>query len=127
MNQAMTTDELIELTSEQLLFRMDEIRHAAVTASVKWAELNKEFKDYKELLPSYLAMIQSAHLSEGNSASEAKAKALASQAYQNRIKAMNEAELDAEKARAEYRGLMASLEALKSIAYVRNAEIKLSR
>ncbi|MDX1902130.1 MAG: hypothetical protein SFW66_09060 [Gammaproteobacteria bacterium] len=122
-----TAEELAGLTGDQLLFRMDELRHAAADAGYRWAEADKKYKDLKEMMPSLLATIQLSFKTEKMNLAEAKTRALASTTYQERLKEMNLAEYEAELIRVEYRGFMESLKSIQAIAFVKNSELKLAR
>lgn len=104
---------------------LDELRREAALAGCDWAELNKQYKDLKELLPSIRAMLESKY--GQNRPTTAKTMALADLTYQEKVKEMNEAEYQMRMKEVEYRGLMKSIEALTSISYVRNNELKLAR
>jgi hypothetical protein len=118
-------EDLVNLTSFDLMKLLDELRHQVTLAGCSYAELNKEYKDIKELLPSTLATIQLKYSS--HKAAEAKVLALADAQYQGKIRRMNEAEYQMRLKEVEYRSLLKSIEALTSIGYVRNGELKLAR
>lgn len=123
----MKTEDLVNLTSSDLLSVVQEARDSAITLGAKWAEANKRFKDLKELMPSYLAEIHMQLRSVYETVSEARTAALANQAYQKKVKEMNEAEHETRLLEVEYKAHIKTLEALSSISYVRNNELKLAR
>jgi hypothetical protein len=122
-----TAEELSNLDSSQLLFKLDEAREAAREAGYAWAEAEKKFKDSKELLPSILAEITSAHMTGAMKMNEAKLRAIASPEYKAKVKEMNVLEYEARLVKVQYQGWMKSLEVLAAIGFLRNNEIQLSR
>lgn len=125
--QQLNVEQFIEMSSETLLIKLDELRQLAADKGARWAELNKEYKDIKEMLPSFLATIQLEYLNQGFKLTEARVKALADQSYKEKVMMQNEAEKNSEEIKAEYRSLVLSLECLKSIAWVKNNELKALR
>lgn len=122
-----TSQELTSLPSYELLHKLEELRHAAAEIGYQWAEADKSYKDAKELLPCVLAEYTRHYSTVGVKSTEARVKALADKMYQEKVKEMNQLEYAARLKEVEYKGLMKSIEALTSIAYVRNNELKLAR
>lgn len=125
--QPQTAEELSELTSSQLLHKLDEVRHGVFQAGYDHAAAEKKFNDLKALMPSFLAEYQAHYSKPGVGPTEARAKALADKGYQEKVKEMNIAEYEARLLEVEYKGWMESIKALTAIGYVRNSELKLAR
>lgn len=123
-----TVEELTNLTSTQLLIKLDELRPVVVKLGHQVAEADKRYHDLKELMPSILAEFQQLY-SEDKSLKPymVKIKALADKDYQGKIKEMNELEYRAKMISLEYRGYIESIKALTAIGYVRNSELKIER
>jgi len=126
--EQLTAEELLNLTSSQLLHKMEELRHLAVKFGGEWVEKQHLYRGFKEMMPSFLAVIQSEIMNKQHiKKDEAKVIALADNGYREKITLMNNAEKEMELADIKYRGVMKSIECLTSISYVRNSEMKLSR
>lgn len=120
-----STQDLIDMSSSQLMQLMDELRHNCSLAGCEWAEATKAYKDIKDLLPSILAQIQACFVTQGNSLSEARMLALSHNKYMEKIKEANELEFLAKEKEVTYKSFLKSIEALAAISYVRNNELKL--
>lgn len=125
--QIQSSEELVGMTSSELLGLLDEARDAARIAGLKWAEAEKEFKDAKELLPSIFAEYARLYSVAGAKAHDIRWKVAADKGYQAKVKEMNQLEYAARLCEVEYKGWMRTMECLKSISYVRNNELKLAR
>ena len=125
--ETLTTEEFCNLTSEQLLFKMDELRHLASELGCQWAEANHAYRAIEKQLPSILAEIQLIYIESGNKTQEAKVKALADTRYRQKMQEFVNLERTAELIKVEYRALVESLKTLQSIGYVKNSELRLSR
>ena len=128
MTQFLTAEQLTSLDSSELLLKLDELRHAALTVGHEMADAEKRYKDTKELLPVFLAEIQSLYMETYTApANIAKVKALAHSEYKMWLEKANELGHAYRLKEVEYRAVIKSLEALTGIAYVRNTEMKLAR
>lgn len=125
MSQPQTAEELTNLTSSELLERLDEIRDAAIRAGNAWAEAEKTYNDLKEMMPSFLAEYQMNYSSSSPTVTAARVRALADKEYRAKITAMNKAEYEARLKEVEYKSWNESLKVLTSISYLRNSELKL--
>lgn len=122
-----TSEELVQLSSSELLMKLDELREAANKAGYEWVEAKKKYEDYEEIMPSLLATYQVSFMDGKMTMAEAKARALADQGYKDKVKEMTQAQYEYGLKEVEYKGLMKSLDALTSISYVRNSELKTFR
>lgn len=122
------SDDLIDMTSHQLLSIIQEARGMSSEMGTKWVEFNKHYKDKKETLSHKLkAMTIKIMDFEGIKLNEAKIRAEGSEEYRKLIEEMNLAEYDANIAEIEYKSWIKSLDAIGSVCYVRNNELKLVR
>lgn len=127
MTQPLTTQALADLTSSQLLEKLDELKGQAFSLGHEMAEAEMLFKTKKELLPSMLAEFKAHQYDQGLKGQEALTYALKAPAY---IDMVLEAQQYGHKFRlkeVEYRAVIKSLEALTAISFVRNNELKLAR
>ena len=123
----LTTQQLTNLNSSELLHKLDELKNAAFALGHEMAEAEKAFKDVKEMMPSYLAEQQIYCQGEDMTLSEAKVYALSHPIYTEKILEMNELGKTYRLKEVEFRGIMKSLDCLQAIAFVRNNELKLAR
>lgn len=119
--------ELTSLDSRELYSEIERIRALATRKGTEWAEKHKRYKDLKELMPSFLAEITLQEAEKSGHSSQNKVRALASEEYQEKVREQNEAERRARLLEVEYKGLLKSLDALTSVGYVRNSELRLGR
>lgn len=119
--------ELTSLDSRELYSEIERVRDLASKKGAEWAEKYKRYKDLKELMPSFLAEITLQKAEESGQSSQNKVRALASEEYQEKVREQNEAERRARLLEVEYKGLLKSLDAMTSVGYVRNSELKLAR
>lgn len=127
--EQMTPQEMAELTSSELLQVMFTLRKDATKMGCKWAEIKAEHAKLKKLLPHCLSVLTRGYLNDNPdwSVSYAKTFSTADVAYRKAVEVMVEAEKEARLLEVEYKATMKSLDALTSIGYVRNSELKLAR
>jgi hypothetical protein len=120
-------EEMVNLTAHELILIVQEARDCAIQIGVQWAEANKRFKDLKELMPTFLAQIQSELLGTCKSLGVVRIHSLAHGVYREKLEKMNEAEREARLLEVEYKAHIKTLEAISAISFVRNNELKLAR
>lgn len=127
--QPLTRNTIFDLSSRELLNKLDEYRQLASECCADWAEKKVAYGGKKDLLNSHLAAIQIDFQDRypKKSQTELKTMALASPEYIKLVTEMTQAHFELSKAEGEYKGLMKSLDALTAISYVVNNEVKLSR
>jgi len=127
--QPMTAQELIELDSFQLLGKLDEFKGVAIKTGAAWAEAREKYRNLERLSDTKLAEAQRIYFdrSEEMPVSKARAMALTNDLYKNHLAELNKAEGEANLLQAKFAVYKKAIDALTSIGYVRNSELKLGR
>lgn len=123
--EKLTTEQLLSLTARELFTELEQRKNEASQLGVAWAEAQKQHHDIKNMLPSILATLICSFITPTCKLNEARQLALADQRYTDKIKECNEKEALAESLLYQFRLDMAVIEAIRSIAWVRNQEIKI--
>lgn len=124
----MKAEQLINLTSSELMAKLDEVKDLTMILGATMAEKKMIFRKKKELLPVKLASI-TIELSQGykGTGTMLKNKALASAQYETAVNELASAERDFLASESEYKGAYETIKAIGSISWVRNSELKLAR
>lgn len=121
-----SSEELAALDSRDLLLKLDELKELAREKGLLFADSEHNAESKKALLPCILAELARILMDEKHvKINEAKLIAQGMPEYIKAVKDASSAQLEANKLKAEYRGIIESLRALTAISYVRNSELKL--
>ena len=123
----LTNEQISNLSSRELMNKLDEIRQLAIKSGSDWAFLQGKYKRLKEMMPSFLAEFQRIYFKPGSTISEARMMALSDPNYKDKLEEMVNAEREANMEEVRYRSSIESIKAISAISYLRNQEAKLSR
>lgn len=127
--EPLTAQQLSELSSRELLMKLDELKAMAIEKGAAWAEAKEKFRNLDRLTETILAEFQREYFKQDPDLGVTKAKvmALCNPNYKVHLKKVNEAEKEANLLQAEFAIMKKAIEALTAIGFVRNNELKLSR
>lgn len=119
--------EISDLTSSQLLSKLDEFKHEAQKAGSKLVELETLARDLKTKVEAVFNEMKRIEIEKGKSYNVANVMASCSPEYKNALEEHSKAEHEYNLAKIEYDLAKSSIRTLEAIGYVRNNELKLAR
>lgn len=125
-HKELSVEELTNLNSSALLYKLDYLRERTIKTGYEFAEAEKAYNDFKTLMPSFLAEYIGFYLKD-YPLNTARVMALGDKDYQAKVKEMNVAEYESRLKEVEYKSYMESIKALTAISYLRNAEARIER